>query len=213
VVRKGTAHIGKASSEGGSNFLKIEPDSTVKAVMLVNPSEEMLSFDQHGFWLDGGNSPIFPCIAGEGEECPGCQKGNNPKFRAFLPVLVKQDGEEVVRIWNFGIGLARSLASIEEVIGLGELVGHVIAIKRTGAGKSTRWEAISTGKVVDIDEVEIPLALESEIVNVNNRADILALMFRGDPSLLNGVATEAEVEAAKAANTSGSGSDSGDDWD
>lgn len=167
-IRKGTKVLDERMPSGESIFLAIQPDSSVDVVPLESMNE-MVSVDQHAIWLDAGNSPIFPCISGTGEQCPGCQLGDKPRFRGFLPILTKE-GE---RIFAFGIQVARSLSDIDDATD--GIRGQVLRIKRSGSGLSTRWSIITTGKTKDVEGKEVPDVAEH--LGPTSRSEILELLF------------------------------------
>lgn len=146
VIRKGSKMLGDMSGPGERDFIGLKDGDKVTMASLVN-MEEMLSIDQHAIWLDGGNSPMFPCI---GDNCPGCERGNQPRFRAFLPVVTHPDGEK--KIFAFGIKVARALEELDEEFG--GLAGHLFTVKRKGSGLSTNYTVIAVGKKTDVSEIE-----------------------------------------------------------
>jgi len=145
AIRKGRDAISSASS-GSSDFVRIADGDAIDMVSLLD-LEEMLSIDQHAIWLDGGNSPMFPCI---GKNCPGCDHGNQPRFRAFLPVVVLDSGEP--KIFSFGISIARALEELDEEFG--GIAGHVFRVKRKGSGLATTYTVIALGRTRKIAKYE-----------------------------------------------------------
>jgi len=145
AIRKGRKAIGDAGV-GTSDFVRISDGDVVDMVSLVN-MDDLLSIDQHAIWLDGGNSPMFPCI---GEDCPGCEVGNQPRFRAFLPVVLVEEG--VQKIYSFGISVARALEELDDEFE--GLAGHVFRIKRKGTGLGTTYTVIAMGRTRKIDKYD-----------------------------------------------------------
>lgn len=145
VFKKGKV---SSASAGGASFVKIDADSSVDLIILADTSD-MLSFNQHAFWRDEGNSPIFPCI---GKGCPGCAQGDKAKFKAVLPVLYV-GGEKEPVIWTFGITVARMLQDTEDA--LGSLAGQSIRVKRTGSGLKTRYSVTSLAKKFNISKIKV----------------------------------------------------------
>ncbi len=148
IIRKGTVVLGESKGPGERDFVSLKDGDAVNLAPLVN-MDELISVDQHAIWLDGGNSPMFPCI---GDGCPGCKLGNQPRFRAFLPVVVLPDNE--VKIFSFGIRVARALEELDSEFG--GLKGHVFKVKRKGVGLSTNYTVISMGKTIDVDGFAMP---------------------------------------------------------
>jgi hypothetical protein len=153
VIRKGTAGLGSGGT-GERDFVALKDGEKVTLASLVNMAE-LVSIDQHAIWLDGGNSPMFPCI---GDGCPGEELGNTPRFRAFLPVATVPDAES--KIFAFGIKVARALEELDEEFG--GLKGHVFTVKRKGTGLSTSYTVIAVGKKMDVSEV-VSLDVESKL--------------------------------------------------
>lgn len=147
AIRKGRKAIGDAGI-GSSDFVRISDGDVIDMVSLVD-MDDLLSIDQHAIWLDGGNSPMFPCI---GEDCPGCETGNQPRFRAFLPVVLIDEG--VQKIYSFGISVARALEELDDEFE--GLSGHVFRIKRKGTGLGTTYTVIAMGRSRKIDKYDLP---------------------------------------------------------
>ena len=147
VVRKGKDALDSAS-QGTGDFVKIGDGDAVDMVSLVD-LDDMLSIDQHAIWLEGGNSPMFPCI---GKNCPGEEQGNQPRFRAFLPVVLLDDGSQ--KIFSFGISIARALEELDEEFG--GISGNVFRGKRKGSGLSTTYTVVALGKRRKIEKYEVP---------------------------------------------------------
>lgn len=165
IVRRGTRGFGE-SNPGEREFIGLKDGEKVTLASLVN-MKNLLSIDQHAIWLDGGNSPMFPCI---GEGCPGCERGNTPRFRAFLPVVTHPDGE--AKIFAFGIKVARALEELDSEFG--GLKGHLFTVKRKGTGLATNYTVIAVGKKLDVDSVVAPNVEEK--LGPTTRAGILLLL-------------------------------------
>lgn len=162
VVRKGA----KALPGGGSNqFLTIKAEQSAIFAPMTD-LDEMISVDQHVFWVEGGNSPSFPCI---GKGCPGCEMGDVPRYRALLAVLTKEDGP---KIFGFGIQVARQIGEIASEIGT--IKGKAIKVKRNGSGLKTSYTVVALGREVKVDGLEVP-NLEASI-GPTTREAILALL-------------------------------------
>jgi len=167
VIRKGSKAISDVSA-GAGDFVKISDGDAVDMASLLD-LEDMLSVDQHALWLEGGNSPMFPCI---GKDCPGCELGNQPRFRAFLPVYLVKEGN-MVKIFSFGISIARALEELDEEFG--GLGGNIFRVKRKGAGLNTTYTVVALGKKIKVNDDDLPDDIEEKI-GPTTRKTILALL-------------------------------------
>lgn len=130
-----------AGGEGsGIDWIRFEGETPIDMVPLAN-MDALISINQHALWRDGGGSPIFPCIRATGQVCPGCVMGDKAKYKAFLPVLVKDGGEFKLKFFAFGVSVAEQLNEIDEDSGSG-IRGKVIRVRRTGAKLTTRYKVI-----------------------------------------------------------------------
>lgn len=161
VIRKGKAAM---PTGGNSKFLKTPEGEAVVFTVLAG-LDELISIDQHAFW-DSNPAVIVPCV---GADCPACKLGNKPKFKAFLPVLTKEDG---TKIYAFGIQVLRQLESLEEE--LGSLVGQVIKVKRYGTGLSTKYTVVAVGKKVATKGVDVPDVIEA--IGPTTHDEVVAVM-------------------------------------
>jgi len=166
VIRKGRKALADVGS-GAGDFVKIGDGDSVDMVSIVD-MEEMLSVDQHAIWLEGGNSPMFPCI---GKGCPGCELGNQARFRAFLPVKLVETDEP--KIFSFGIQIGRALEELDEEFG--GLAGNVFRVKRKGSGLATTYTVVALGKKKKVSEDDIIEGLEEKI-GPATRSGILELL-------------------------------------
>jgi ribosomal protein L12E/L44/L45/RPP1/RPP2 len=135
-----------AGAPGAGNFLKVSEEDAAVIAPMVN-LDDLISLDQHEFW-DTNPAVIFPCI---GDGCPGCELGNEAKFKAFLPVMTK-DGDP--KIYAFGISVERQLVELEDE--LGGIRGKVMKVKRTGTGMKTKYMVVALGKSIKIDDTTAP---------------------------------------------------------
>jgi hypothetical protein len=142
IIRKGKADIKVASGV----FFGVKAGETA-TVALLTDLDEIISVDQHTFWKDGGSSPSFVCI---GKGCPGCEKGDQPRFRGFMNV-VTPEGD--VKLWSFPISVYKSLEELEETAG--SLKGMALRVRATSKGKFTATTIVPTGKRVKIDGYEL----------------------------------------------------------
>lgn len=145
--KKGRA---ERKAKSGGKFINIAPDESVILAPMVG-LEEMISADMHQHW--NLSTPVYhPCI---GKNCPGCMIGNEPRFKGFLPVMVK--GEEEPSIYSFTISVYNQLEELEDSLDDDEsLSGMVLKIKRTGSGLKTRYLVIATGKRIDEFKADPP---------------------------------------------------------
>lgn len=184
AIRRGMGVLKDRPAGGGGSFVSVSDGEQVELVPMVD-MDDMVSYDQHAIWLDAGNSPIFACIDGTGEQCPGCQMGEKPRFRAFLPVLT----QEGPKIWAFGITMARQLSEIDDAVD--GIAGKVMRLRRTGSGINTRYTVITTGKERDVSAAA-PLDVE-ENLGPTDRMGILELLNRAGIDL-SAVASKTEVK-------------------
>lgn len=183
-IRRGADNLTKKES----SFLQLKADEAIDIVPL-QPISEMISVDQHAIWLDAGNSPIFVCLYGTGEKCPGCQLDDKAKFRGFMNVWNKDQG---VRLFAFGIKLARSLAEADEALD-GGLQGQVLRIKKEGSGLKTTYTLTPTGRkskeVIGMEAIDI-----EQHLGPLTRDGILAALANAEIDI-TGIATAAELKA------------------
>lgn len=129
---------------GQQNWLKVEANSSVDVVILVEV-EEILSCEQCAIWLEDGRSPVWVYT---GPEDPSHDLKIDKRYRAYLPVLV--DGE--VKVWSMGKGAHVQIMDIADASG--ELKGMEVRIKRTGNGLGTRYSIVPKGKRKDVSRIE-----------------------------------------------------------
>jgi hypothetical protein len=143
VIRRGKDALPRV---GESKFLKI-PEGEAVVIVPLTGLDDLISVDQHAFW-DITPGVLVPCTGGN---CPACSLGNKPSFRAFLPVMTRENG---AKIFSFGISVLTQLESLEEE--LGSLTGQVIKVRRRGSGLSTKYTVVAVGKKVSVKGVEAP---------------------------------------------------------
>lgn len=183
-IRRGAAAMPRQSG-GSSVFVKTPDGEKVDVVPMVN-MDDLISIDQHSIWLDGGNSPMFICIAGSDELCPGCQLDSKPKYQGYLPVMqLNEDGNTELKVFSFGIQVARQLAEIDEAVE--GIKGKKLRIKREGKGLQTKYSIVNLGKTVKLDGDPIDPV---DHLGPTDREGILKLL------------TDRNVEAAKLAKIS-----------
>lgn len=148
-IKKGAKALDEASSPPGQVFLKLQDgESTEFAV--IGGLDEIISFDQHAFWLESGNSPIFPCL--QTEDCPGCQLNNEPRFKAVMVVLAKTEGGTEERLIIFGKQVVTALRDANDAVG--DLNGHILRMSRKGTGLNTRYSLMPTGRTTKVPKIE-----------------------------------------------------------
>lgn len=145
-TRKSPFRKGAVEVRGDATFVTIKPDEFVQIAPLVG-IDEMVSADMHEFW-EVNPFVSIPCFGTN--DCPGCRAGNNPKFKAFLPVVTRE-GEQ--KVYSFGISVARQLEDYEAE--LGTIAGKVVKVKRTGSGFKTRYSLVLTGKEIDVSKFTV----------------------------------------------------------
>lgn len=143
-------------------------DGDSKEVASVGDVESILSFEQHVFWLDEGNSPMFPCL--KSRDCPGCMLGGDTRFRAIM--LVQAKGEEEQRILALGKDLLRQVIAANEALD-GQLKGAVLRISRKGSGMQTKYNAMPTARKAKVGTPELDLL---EHIGPIERDEIIELL-------------------------------------
>lgn len=132
----------------GGLFLSIKEGESVSFVPLSG-LDGMVSAEMHEYW-DVKPAIFHPCI---GVDCPGCRAGNKARFKGYMPVLMRDGG---VKIYAFTTLVYKQLEDLEDALEGNTLKGAALRVKRTGAGKSTRYTVVPTGKKVDVSDTEEP---------------------------------------------------------
>lgn len=147
LVRKGAPPAG-GGDEGNGVYLSVKADEQADVAFTTNITD-MLSIQRHAFWQENGNSPMFACLGGTKNHCPGCELGDKPKYRAFMQLVQVEKGQRSEpKVFSFGIRVARALSDLDDA--LGGLRGHLVRIKRRGSGMNTTYSVIQLGKRVDV---------------------------------------------------------------
>lgn len=150
-IKKGREVVEEATSgNNGQTFLKIGDGESFEIVP-IGGIEEIISFDQHAFWLDEGNSPIFPCL--QTKDCPGCMLNNDPRFKAIMPVMIKTDAGQEERLVVLGKQAMKQLSEAEEAVGA-SLHGHILRYSRKGNGMNTKYSMMPTGRTAKVPPIE-----------------------------------------------------------
>lgn len=163
---KGKSVLKSGARTGGIPFISLKDGDSI-TVALLTGMDEMVSAHMHEYW-DIRPAIYHPCIGAS--ECPSCQAGHEPRFKAYITV-VTQDGE--VKVLPMGIKVAEQLTDIEEEIG-GDLTGKVLKIRRNGSGLKTRYIVSAIGKEIDVSGYEIPDFIPA--LGPTNRAEIVKLL-------------------------------------
>ena len=143
--RKGRAVV----KSGGGQFVGVKEGEPLTFAPLVG-LEEMISADMHEYW-DLRPAIYHPCI---GRDCPGCKVGNEPRFKGYLPILLKS-GDTAV--YPFTISVYNQLEVLEDALDDDEdLKGFAIKVSRKGAGMATRYTVVGLGKRLDTSKTDIP---------------------------------------------------------
>ena len=138
-------------SAGGTGFLSLKDGESAVFVPLVG-LDEMLHADMHEYW-DIRPAIYHPCIS---RNCPGCDAGNEPRFKGYMPVQ-RKDGE--IMVFPFTVSVYNQLEELEdglEEIDDGNLRGYAVKFSRRGSGMSTRYTITGLGKRINVDEIEVP---------------------------------------------------------
>ena len=141
-------------SGNGSQFLGLKDGESHVFAPLVG-LDELISADMHEYW-DLRPAIYHPCI---GRGCPGCEVGNEARYKAYLPVLLKS-GE--IAIYPFTVSVYNQLEELEDALqdeaddDSENIKGYVIRVSRKGTGMATRYTVTGTGKQLDVESAEIP---------------------------------------------------------
>ena len=138
----------QAGGGGGGMFWGPKVDQVHEVTLLANV-DELVSVDQCTMW-DFNPAPSWVYC---GPDDPSHDLGLKPGYRAFMPVLVKDDESGEPRLWSMPISVHRQLCVIGD---MDELKGMVVRVKKTGAGMKTKYVLVSTGRRTDIKKVAIP---------------------------------------------------------
>ena len=134
----------------GQQFLSLKEGDTIQMAPLVG-LDGMVSADMHEYW-NIKPAIYHPCVGAR--KCPGEAVGNDPRFKGYLPVLVKDQG---IMIYPFTISVYKQLEQLENALDEGEtLAGFVLRVSRTGSGLATRYTVLGIGKRIDVKDSEVP---------------------------------------------------------
>jgi len=202
-IRKGASNIGDATS---SPFLKIGAGESVDIVVITS-MDEMISIDQCGTQTGDGGFISWMSIAITDEQCPAEQLGITPRFRGFLPILVKNGDLLEQKIWAFTITVARQLSETDDAID--GIRGNRLRVKRNGTGLETSYTIITTGKTQDVSDVD-PIDIV-EHLGPQNREDILKFLVERKVPKVFTIMTD--DEKSKFSDGDSSSSEEDDGWD
>jgi len=191
------------ASAGGSQFLGLK-DGEAHILAPMVGLDELVYADMHEYW-DIRPAIFHPCI---GRDCPGCEAGNDPRFKGYFPVLLKSSD---VAIYPFTISVYNQLEAIEDSMDDGEtLKGFVLKISRKGTGLATRYTVVPVGKRIDVPS-EVPDFISQ--LGPQGRDEIIALLED------NGFEVGGDTPVVKMASESTAGTDTAtddesedDDW-
>lgn len=149
IIRRGL----DAGPRGSGPFVKIPPDTRVELIVLKSLEDGLVAINNHTLWVKGGWSPSFPCI---GDDCPGCELGNDATYKGFLPVYVPAEKRSLV--FSFGTRVATQLFDLEKEVGEeGEtLKGRVIRVRRSGSGRETSYSLVMIDKKFKVAKISLP---------------------------------------------------------
>lgn len=174
------------TSGGGTPFLAPKPDEPLVFAPLV-PLEGMLSAEMHEHW-DIRPAIYYPCI---GPDCPGEEVGNEPRFKGYLPIALK-DG--TVAVYPFTISVYKQLEAIEDELPDKSLAGYLLKISKSGAGLRTRYTVMPLGKSVDISSFEEPDFIDQ--LGPQTREEIVELLEENGFVFEEGAAPSAPAPSA-----------------
>ncbi len=191
------------ASAGGSQFLGLKDGESHVLAPMVG-LDELVYADMHEYW-DIRPAIFHPCI---GRDCPGCEAGNDPRFKGYFPVLLKSGD---VAIYPFTISVYNQLEAIEDSMDDGEtLKGFVLKISRKGTGLATRYTVVPVGKRIDVPS-EVPDFISQ--LGPQSRDEIIALLedngfeVGGDTPVV-----KMDSESAAGSVTETDGDEDADDW-
>ena len=168
-IRRGREAVEKAIANSGETFLKLKDGDSVE-IAVIGGVDDIISFDQHSFWIDEGDSPIFPCL--QDDTCPGCMLGDNPQFKAIITVMIKEDSGMSERLMIFGKSVLRSLVDAEDAIGE-SLHGKILRYSRKGSKLQTRYSLIPTGRSVKVPELNKVELNPIDYIGITDRDEII----------------------------------------
>lgn len=160
---------GKGRGDFESMFYSVPGDTVVEVKALID-ADEIVSVEQCALWAIKP-APIWVFI---GEEDPSKLFNLRPGYRAFLPVVVKIDGKQEVRLWSMPLGVHRQMAEIDEAVG--GIKGMIIRVKREGAGLTTRYSIVPTGRKVAVTETFPSVKEIIDILGPYDRESIIKLI-------------------------------------
>uniref|UniRef100_A0A7C4Y4L2 Uncharacterized protein n=1 Tax=Caldisericum exile TaxID=693075 RepID=A0A7C4Y4L2_9BACT len=139
-----------------SNFMKLQPGENK-----IRIASRTFHFKKHGFRSEGKYSSKI-C---QGENCPYCQQGNEPKNRYAWIVIDRkeQDPEKMVKVLEVGWQIYSQLLAYAKDEDYGELTKYDVKIKRTGEGLETEYSVVASPKKSEITEEEKQAIEESNI--------------------------------------------------
>jgi len=137
---------------GPSNFMKLKVGEN-----RIRIASQTFHFKKHGFKSEGKYSSKI-C---QGEGCPYCLQGNEPKNRYAWTVIDREDGQ--VKILEVGWQIYGQLLAYAKDEDYGELTGYDIKIKRTGEGLETEYSVVASPKKSEITDEEKQAIIDAKI--------------------------------------------------
>lgn len=183
-----------------SNFLSIGDGESITFAPLIG-LDELISADMHEYW-DIRPAIFHPCI---GKNCPGCELGVDPRFKAYMPVVTREGD---VAIYPFTISVYNQLEMIEDELEE-SLAGHVVKVRRQGTGFSTTYMVSGIGKTVNIEGIEHPEFLSA--LGPTTAEEIWAMIDETDAVKVYGGTPREEASSADEVDDDDSDDDSDDD--
>lgn len=159
----------QASSITRTSYFGIGDGDSAKIQFL---EEEPTCIYQHMIQIEG-RWQSFTCLQGSGEECPICERGNNPRFVGVFTVINHSVDDEKFKYQMFTQGI-RVLKQLERLAQKPKgLNGYIFEISRTGAGVDTSYnfDTIEERALTDKDKKS---AIEfGSLLKPNSRAKVL----------------------------------------
>lgn len=146
VIRTGLSRSGSSEGSGNGMFVSIKDGESV-VFSPLQELDEIATFDQHSFW-EINPAVHVPCIR---EDCIPCSLGNDAKYRAFIPVVLKSGETKII---SAGSMIVNQLVDIGEE--LDTIVGKVFKLSRKGTSLSTRYRLVAIGTEIDTAKYDVP---------------------------------------------------------
>ena len=140
----------QASSMTRTNYFGIGDGDSAQIQFL---EAEPTCIYQHMIQIEG-RWQSFTCLQGSGEECPICERGNNPRFVGVFSVINHSVDDDKFKFQMFTQGI-RVLKQLERLAQKPKgLNGYIFEISRTGGGVDTSYnfDTIEERKLTEADK-------------------------------------------------------------